>query len=233
MLIDEVPGVEEQYSSAVSSSNLRVDLDRRNEADAIIAAGWNPARIGAALMRLHTEYDKVAKPKPMAPEAIRRMAASITVLQIAPLAKELEIDVGTLRPSAAVEAIAKAHAHAWYMREMRQMLGKLTGFSMLRDVIAKEVKTWGLDAEAAQEVVIEVIRWWLSPRCTTCHGTKWQLIPGSNRQSNHVCRACRGSGEAPIPFEATGKRLLGWMNECRGSARGNIRDALRNSMGRD
>lgn len=233
MLIEDKPGAEEQYSSAVSSSNLKVDWHRRNEADAIIAAGWSRARIGAALMRLHTEYDKVAKPKPMTAEAIRRIAGSITVLQIAPMAKELGLEVGALRPGAAVEAIAKAHAHAWFMRESRLMLGKLTGFSALRDVLAKEVTSWDVPKDQAEEIVIDVVRWWLSPRCTTCHGTKWQLIPGTNRQSNHPCRLCRGSGEAPIPHAGIGKRVLGWMNECRGSARGGIREALRNSMGRD
>lgn len=233
MLIDETPGVEEEYSSAMTSSNLRVDTARRSQADAIIAAGWNQARIGAALMRLHTQFDAAAKPKPMSADAAKRLAASVTIGQIAPLVKELGINIGSLRPAAAVEAIAKAYAQASFMKDMRLLLGKLKEFPVVRDQLAREVMAWGSPAADAEEIAIEVVRWWLSPRCTVCHGTKWQVVPGTNRLSNHACRACRGKGEAPIPFDGVGKRLLGWMNECRGSARGSMHGFLRNSMGRD
>lgn len=54
---DDLPTVEEAYTSANQSSNLRVVADKRGDADIIIAAGWSASRIGAALMRLHTEYD--------------------------------------------------------------------------------------------------------------------------------------------------------------------------------
>lgn len=60
---DERPGVEETYSSAITSSNLRCEAERRGDADMLIAAGWSPSRIGAALMRLHTEYDSGQKYK--------------------------------------------------------------------------------------------------------------------------------------------------------------------------
>lgn len=56
----EKPTVEESYSSAVTSSNLRMEVreDSPNgAAGVLIAVGWSPSRIGAALMRLHTEYD--------------------------------------------------------------------------------------------------------------------------------------------------------------------------------
>lgn len=58
---DERPGTSETYSSAITSSNLRCEADRRGDADMLIAAAWSPSRIGAALMRLHTEYDSGQK----------------------------------------------------------------------------------------------------------------------------------------------------------------------------
>lgn len=51
------PGIEESYQVAGNTSDLTVEADRRGAADVLIAAGWSPTRIGAALMRLHSEYD--------------------------------------------------------------------------------------------------------------------------------------------------------------------------------
>ena len=47
----------EKYSSAIHASNLRVEAEKSGAGDLLIAVGWSPSRLGAALMRLHTEYD--------------------------------------------------------------------------------------------------------------------------------------------------------------------------------
>lgn len=59
--IKDRPNIEEQYISAGSSSNLRVEADRRGDADILIASGWSASRIGSALMRLHTEFDSTSR----------------------------------------------------------------------------------------------------------------------------------------------------------------------------
>ena len=56
------PNIEERYSSAINTSNLRVEADKGGSADLLIAVGWSASRLGAALMRLHTEYDSAAVP---------------------------------------------------------------------------------------------------------------------------------------------------------------------------
>jgi hypothetical protein len=58
MLNDEKRGVEEAYTSAGNSSDLRVEAEVRTDADIIIAAGWSESRVGIALLRLHSEWDK-------------------------------------------------------------------------------------------------------------------------------------------------------------------------------
>lgn len=56
--------VEEAYTRAgTSSSNLKVDPDRRGDADVLVAAGWSPGMLGGALMRLRGEWDSVAAPR--------------------------------------------------------------------------------------------------------------------------------------------------------------------------
>lgn len=58
---DSPPSVEEQYLSAGHSSNLRVEADRRSDADVLIAMGWSATRLGGALLRLHGEWDGAEK----------------------------------------------------------------------------------------------------------------------------------------------------------------------------
>lgn len=57
MLNDTPRTVEESYTSATQSSNLRCDPDRRTDVDLLIAAGCTPGILGAALMRLRSEFD--------------------------------------------------------------------------------------------------------------------------------------------------------------------------------
>lgn len=62
--------VEEAYTRAgTSSSNLKVDPERRGDADVLIAAGWSPGMLGGALMRLRGEWDSVAHQRRNHPDA--------------------------------------------------------------------------------------------------------------------------------------------------------------------
>lgn len=60
---DDRAGIEEQYSQACTSSNLRVEADKRGPADVLIASGMSNSRIGGALMRLRTEYGSDSVPR--------------------------------------------------------------------------------------------------------------------------------------------------------------------------
>ena len=55
--------IEEQYIGSCSSSNLRLenDSERRSNADILIASGMSKSHVGGALMRLHSEYSRVAR----------------------------------------------------------------------------------------------------------------------------------------------------------------------------
>ena len=57
MLINEErPGIDEQYSKASQSSNLRCEAYKNGAADILIASGMSGRGLGGALMRLHTEF---------------------------------------------------------------------------------------------------------------------------------------------------------------------------------
>lgn len=52
------PNVEEQYETASNTSNLAVETHVRRAADVLIAAGWSPATLGGAIMRMHSEFSR-------------------------------------------------------------------------------------------------------------------------------------------------------------------------------
>jgi len=58
-VIDERPTLEERYSKAVLTSNLKVEERRRGDADMLIASGWVGDHIGPMLYRLLAEFDHV------------------------------------------------------------------------------------------------------------------------------------------------------------------------------
>lgn len=58
-MVDERPTIAERYSSAIETSNLKVDPDSKRDVDFIIAAGWAGDGIGGLLLRLRTEFDTV------------------------------------------------------------------------------------------------------------------------------------------------------------------------------
>ena len=96
MLIHEDrAGVEEQYSQACTSSNLRVEADKRGPADILIASGMSNSRIGGALMRLRTEYGSDSVPRRHATETDHRLL------------------MGRLKTFPAVLAAVTAQAHSW------------------------------------------------------------------------------------------------------------------------
>lgn len=64
MLNDTARTVEEQYTRATTSSNLRCKADERSDVDLLIAAGCTPGILGGALMRLHSEFDSSSEKRP-------------------------------------------------------------------------------------------------------------------------------------------------------------------------
>lgn len=67
MLNDDRKTVGEVYACAGSSSNLKVEADRRTDADVLISAGLSKAVIGGTLLRLRTEYDSAERLRSLKP----------------------------------------------------------------------------------------------------------------------------------------------------------------------
>lgn len=110
MLNDEIRTVEESYTSATASSNLRCEADRRTDVDILIAAGCTPGILGAALMRLHSEWDGFAKPRAMTETEARLMIGSVKTL---PRVLAVLTEWATLRNLAAPQALAQSVVSFW------------------------------------------------------------------------------------------------------------------------
>lgn len=222
MLNDDKRGIEEQYTSAMVSSNLRVEADRAGDADVIICAGWNQSRIGGALLRLHTEYDSSEKP---------RMA---TVDQFMPaLMEEAVAKAKDGKLSKEEKRLVKVAAHQQALKfnqnQLALFLERLKALPDVRTQASLQMLKWGMtDVETK---AVEIIRWWLHQICPTCDGTKFQVVEGTHRHNGKACPTCHGSGKSLLPCEQEGRRVAGWLDQCVERARASIGRRLRSYRG--
>ena len=205
MLNDEKRGVEEQYTSAMSTSDLRVEADRKCDADIIIASGWSQGRVGGALMRLHTEYDGSEKPRLLdfdyfMPDLVR---AAVAVAKDGKVSKE---DMRRLKK--------KAHelSNKFNVSQLTVFLSKLKTLADVRTQVTLELVKRGM--EEAEPAAVDLIRWWLHQTCPVCNGTKMQTAEGTGRHNGKACPACQGTGKTVPPSEALGRRTASWMDQC-------------------
>lgn len=239
----ERPGIEESYSSATNTSNLSVEARRRMPADTVIAAGWSRSRLGAALLRLHSEWDGAEKKAKLTEEEVRDLAAS---LQVDPATFDADPEVGPLpvpaRPNTKAGlvrefdgkrnryrqpmAVAREKAARWHQHELGLLFQKLKTLPYVREHLIAWCSEEGI--QGGREKVAEVLSWWLNPTCGTCDGQKWQVIAGTGgRHSNRVCADCNGSGEADLPFLHEGRKMLGYINDCLSAARDSMQGRFR------
>ncbi|KQM72962.1 hypothetical protein [Xylophilus sp. Leaf220] len=207
MLHDERRGTDEAYISATSATNLRVEADRRGDADVLIAAGWSMVQLGNALLRLHSEFDAVGR---------RRVTTAADFVAGVPAQVKRPRDR---------QAAATAAAHEHNMREMVLMLGRLKSLPAVQEMLLARMRQ--ARVEQAEDKAGAMIQWWLSPVCPACHGTKFQVLAGTTIQTGKPCRSCGGSGLAKVPHGEEGRRLANWMDECTKYAQHSIRNRLR------
>lgn len=231
MLNDEKRGVEEAYTSAGNTSDLRVEADVRNDADLIIAAGWSDSRVGIALLRLHSEWDKAEKPKKPAPSAVKALADSLLVTRrpayvISP--ERMDRHLNSMKAAWCQEE-ARRMAQDWYMREMAKLVNKLKSLPDVRRGLSAYVPKWGIQEAAIK--VPAVIAYWLDQTCHRCNGLKFLQAQGAPALSTKVCPpttqgGCGGTGFAPVPYAQEGRRVANYMDECLQKGRDSIRANL-------
>lgn len=198
--VKERRGVDEAYASAMSSSNLRVESACRGDVDVLIAAGWSPSRVGAALIRLHSEWDSAARGRVLCGADFERSGC-----------KGLVSDE---------QARARREAYRANEQEARLLISRLKTLPAVQEQLASEFANWKVVNPV--EVAGTMTRWWLQRRCDACAGT------GFMHKLGKTCKHCN-QGERHPPLGEIGKRAANYMDDCVQRARSSIGRALRSS----
>lgn len=205
--------VEERYTTAATTSDLTVKAEKGGAGDVLIAAGFSPHLVGTALIRLHGEWDRAEKPRPLGRSALDALARTI--------AKEQGADT----PTDVHRKAAKAQAAEWLEYENRMLLGKLKTLAYIQ----AQVHKWALEHEIPdyRAQVAAAILWWLAPNCPACHGRRWEPIPGTPKLSNRSCQVCQGGGQRSIPNGLVGRQIVAFLDDCVNLAHAGMRAKLR------
>lgn len=105
-----------------------------------------------------------------------------------------------------------------------------SGLEKVQIEVAMQANAFGI--ESPDSVASAVVGWWLSKVCKTCRGRKFELIPNTPALSVKHCRACRGTGEARLPFGDDGRILANWLDDCKQAAVTQIRARLHGTRGK-
>lgn len=214
----EAPTTQEQYACATHSMSLRVEADRPGDADLLIAAGWSKSRFGAALMRLHSEWDSAERRGCRIPRQATRK-------QIGQLAREIATQEKSKEVTKEHSDAARQRLEAGFVAELKETMRML---KMLPEVRLHLQLKAAFDGKPEMESLCgAVLLHWLKPTCPICNGRKLQMKPWTDELSDSACGGCTGTGNAPAPGGDQGLALLSYMEDCVGVARQSIRARLR------
>lgn len=208
----DTPKFDERYANARNSRNLTVvssDMPHR-DTDYLAAAAWSKSRIGHALLQLHSEWDSSEKPIRPTKEQATKIAETLDRIEVSN-AQRLDMVAGW------------EMANRWYMHEVGILLAKLKTLPKIREALNQQAQSWKWDDPMLSA---EILQWWLDQTCRVCHGTRWQLIAGTNRLSNRPCHGCHGSGIREVPHGQQGRKMANFMDDCVNVSRAGIRKAL-------
>lgn len=202
------PDVEERYLVASHASDLTVSGERTGPADLLIAAGWSPSRLGAAALRLHSEWSAASPPRFPDRELIDRIALTLP-----------------LRGGKRDRAAAHAQAMHWHGVELRRVYAGLHSLPGVREQLVHQALRRGVESPVG--LVKAVLHHWLNPVCPACHGRKYAPVKGTAGLSGKACSSCHGTGSTESPGGQDGRWLLNYLDRCVAVARGSIKKRLR------
>jgi hypothetical protein len=223
---NQAPTVEEMYDSATHASNLRVVADRNGPGDLLIIMGWSQNYVGAALMRLQSEWNGAAHPMRMTSDQIKLMATTYR-----------RDDDGLVTTTEGLHLlpleVAKRDAKNWYMHEVKILFGKLKSLPLARDHLARWARLQMIDN--ADHRVAEILHWHLDHKCPACEGRGKELIPNTPILSHKDCKVCRGTKETRIPHQQgneqylhESKKMLRYINDCIKTEKTRLKQTLPN-----
>jgi hypothetical protein len=219
---NEKPGVDEQYSSACSTSNLTVEADRKGAGDILVAAGWSPSRVGMALLRLHGEWDSMSKPRRI---DVTSLAALTEVIKRQDIIDKRTADrIGApFKSPGSASVRASDLARKWYSAELQILAFGLKS----RPVVWEQMQHWMNVKRVPADKVAAALAHWLNPTCMTCDGHGLRRVPDQPSLSARQCHKCNGTGHNPAPHGST--PILNYFDDCLQKARQSLKNRLHNN----
>jgi len=194
------PGLDERYTRAINSSDLRMLDDRAGSADLLAAFGIS-ASLGSLLQRLRAEFDSIKGEHGLAEAEFERVRGVIAGKLTEAQREQRQTDKGPTRAAlyrqqaeelrlsaerAAVTATALTLMHLKTLTEAKNALA----------AYALNMATRRRHMIPDREVIAltgHTLAVWLDHRCRKCHGTGAVGEFGSRRLT---CRPCHGTGNA-------------------------------------
>ena len=110
-----------------------------------------------------------------------------------------------------------------YLHEVALMLGKLKTLPEARARLLEHVSLWKRPVESPQDLVADVIMWWLDSVCPVCHG----VMRDRAMHNRAVCPSCKGIGKRKLPQGEAGRKLANLIDDSLSAARTSIKKRLR------
>lgn len=213
-MADDVLTIQERVATACHASNLRDESDRASTTDILKAMAWSQSRLGSALIRLHSEYDAIEKPRPMSHEAMVALALTMHSDKESPKERIAE-----------KQTMARAEAAKWAENEKTLFFGKLKTLPAVIIQVTEQCARWNMPEP--RKVATVTVGYWLNQVCPACHGHKFELMPDSPTLSAKQCKPCKGAGVATVPYGQSGKRVLNYLDDCVSRGQQSIRERLK------
>ena len=223
---DSAVTVDERYEAASNTSDMTIGGGmipkdyKAGPGDVVAAAGMaasSPARLGLAILRLHTEFTSAPIPKRKPLPTAAEIAAKLPLVVL-----EVKDGRSVRGPDNAKAARLlgelKTEAVKWRANELRLIATRLHG----RNEVLTGLIAWGATKGIPAETVAASLYWWLSHTCPVCEG---HGIRHLEHQGARQCGECYGTGETRRP-EGSGP-VLNHVDYALGMARGSLRKRLR------
>lgn len=220
---NERAGIEERYEVAGNTSDLTVTEESRGAGDMLIAAGWSPSRTGMALLRLHSEWSGMAKPKRPPRETVELLAAQFRASDLAAQSSARILGKPYKAPEKSPHQRAQDEAARWYLNELRILGNGLKARSTVWLALQPWLARKGIESDTAASAIL----YWLDETCHVCDGLKLRKVQGQPALSARVCNACQGTGRAHRPSGSA--PVLQFMDYCVSVARGSLKMRLRSA----
>lgn len=190
--------VDERYATAVDSSHLEVEPDRRCDVDMLIAAGWVRDGLGTSLYRLRVEWDAVQTEHRTAVGAMRFQEARAAAKDREAWQLEQKGQAAAASALREIAAAVRKSASAAALTEQTMLLARLKGLRQAREAVHAFGRALAARARLSPDdplvgqVSAKALDLWLNDGCPACEGRGFNGGFGSPLV---LCARCGGTGK--------------------------------------